>query len=113
MSHARASLLHCRTSCRPDVAHRQPDLARMKTTRTRSPAPRNAKRPPLFRSPASEEPSARVRPDGRLPGSPAPEAPGRTRPDWRLAGSAVGLVLLTLVVYLPTLRNGYIWDDNW
>lgn len=23
------------------------------------------------------------------------------------------LALLTLLVYLPTLRNGFIWDDNW
>ncbi|MCX5662715.1 MAG: tetratricopeptide repeat protein [Planctomycetota bacterium] len=40
----------------------------------------------------------------------APLRPGRHRFRASLAGAA--LVLLTLLVYLPSLGNGYIWDDD-
>jgi Flp pilus assembly protein TadD len=40
----------------------------------------------------------------------APEGDGRRRQSCLLGA---GLVLLTLVAYLPVLRAGFIWDDDW
>lgn len=63
----------------------------------------------------AQRPQDRERVDLRQPGGPQPRSAGATHPSPAagLSWSLVGILLATLIVYLPSLRNALTnWDDN-
>lgn len=52
-----------------------------------------------------------MRPEDPVPGAMAGSAPATLRPSLRPVRTGLLVVLLALVVFVPSLRYGFVWDD--